>query len=263
MKVFLSWSGGRSRRVAELLRDWLPFVINSVEPWLSAEDIAKGARWSADIATQLASASFGIICITPENQNSPWVLFEAGALSKALDNTYVVPYLFDLTPTDLRGPLTQFQAAIANKSETFRVLVGMNSMIKDSPLPEQRLYKAFEQWWPQLEKDLGSIPDLARAKKQERTDRELLEEAVLLLRDLSQRPATVTEVIRRVPGYFLQDPRESAAYSPVFPPYGFVYSGPPKGEDPIGVYRPRISIIGAEDTTKASQKPPEDAPKKS
>jgi len=53
VKIFISWSGSLSRRVAEILRDWLPNVLQAVEPYVSSEDIDKGARWSVDISNEL------------------------------------------------------------------------------------------------------------------------------------------------------------------------------------------------------------------
>lgn len=102
MKVFLSWSGELSHKIALELREWLPFVIQSIEPYVSSEDIDKGTRWSIDIAKELEDSSFGILCVTPQNLNAPWLNFEAGALSKAFENSFVSPFLFGLKPSDLK-----------------------------------------------------------------------------------------------------------------------------------------------------------------
>jgi TIR domain len=110
MKVFLSWSGTRSKFIAEALRWWLPRVIQSVRPWMSDEDISAGSRWLSNVSSELSEAKLGIICVTPENKNNPWLLFEAGALSKVIDQAHVCPFLIDLTPGQLAGPLSQFQA---------------------------------------------------------------------------------------------------------------------------------------------------------
>src|SRR5258708_34410512 len=82
MKVFLSWSGEQSKLAAKALHDWLPTVIQTVRPYMSAENINKGQRWSVDISKQLEETHFGVICMTPENLKAPWVLFEAAPLSK-------------------------------------------------------------------------------------------------------------------------------------------------------------------------------------
>ena len=61
MKVFISWSGECSKKVALLFRDWLPTVIQAIDPFVSSEDIEKGARWNTDIAQELKESSFGLI----------------------------------------------------------------------------------------------------------------------------------------------------------------------------------------------------------
>jgi hypothetical protein len=65
MKVFISWSGERSAKVADALMDWLPKVLQGVEPWQSRHSIDKGARWSLEIAGALEGTSVGIACLTP------------------------------------------------------------------------------------------------------------------------------------------------------------------------------------------------------
>lgn len=43
------------------------------------------------MAKELKSPNFGIIWVTPENLNSAWILFEAGALAKSLQGAKVIP----------------------------------------------------------------------------------------------------------------------------------------------------------------------------
>jgi hypothetical protein len=42
MKVFISWSGDLSKKVAELLSTWLEDVLQGTKAWLSEDDIDKG-----------------------------------------------------------------------------------------------------------------------------------------------------------------------------------------------------------------------------
>lgn len=79
LRIFISWSGERSRTVAEALHQWLADVLHVVEPWLSAADIEKGSKWAQAVTGELERASFAVLCLTPENLTAPWLLFEAGA----------------------------------------------------------------------------------------------------------------------------------------------------------------------------------------
>lgn len=92
MKVFISWSGNISLKVALVFRDWLPSVIQSIEPYVSSEDIDKGARWSTDIAKELENSTFGILCVTKENLEAPWLSFEAGITENRLNTSFDVWY---------------------------------------------------------------------------------------------------------------------------------------------------------------------------
>ncbi len=127
MEVFISWSGTRSHAIARALHGWLPQVINALRPWLSSTDIDKGARWSQDISARLNNAKAGIICLTPNNLSSPWILFEAGALSKSIDASYVCTFLVELEPAAVAQPLAQFQATRAEKDDVLRLLKTLNT----------------------------------------------------------------------------------------------------------------------------------------
>ena len=130
MKIFISWSGQRSKIVAEALWKWIPKVIQSVKPWISSEDIYAGNRWNQEIATELEQSNFGIICLTPENMNKPWILFEAGALAKTINETLVCPYLINLKSSEIKGPLTQFQSVEYTKSGTLNLMTSVASTLK-------------------------------------------------------------------------------------------------------------------------------------
>jgi hypothetical protein len=162
MKVFLSWSGTTSHRVACALREWLPSVMQSLIPYVSSEDIDKGARWSTDIAKELEDSRYGIICVTRENIHAPWVNFEAGALSKVFDKSFVTPFLFDLKRSDVQGPLLQFQSTIWDKDDVLKLLKSINNRSTETEkLKDDKLTRAFEVWWPQLEADLKAIEPVA------------------------------------------------------------------------------------------------------
>jgi len=169
MKVFLSWSGERSKQVAAALRDWLPNVLQAVSPWLSSSDIQIGARWANELDLQLQESRVGIICLTPENLAAPWLLYEAGALSKALESAFVCPYLFDFQPSELTGPLVQFQATTATRDGTLALVRMLNRALGNQSLDEKVLDRAFQLWWPGLSAQLTEIAKATEPTAQPRT----------------------------------------------------------------------------------------------
>lgn len=160
MKVFISWSGNKSHKVAIVFRDWFPSVIQSIEPYVSSEDIDKGARWSTDIAKELEDSTFGILCVTKDNMNAPWLSFEAGALSKTMDKTFVSPFLFDIKRSEVKGPILQFQSTIFQKEDIKKLLNTLNKASGENSIPDVRLEKAFEVWYPTLEEELNKLKSI-------------------------------------------------------------------------------------------------------
>jgi hypothetical protein len=72
VKVFISWSGGLARSVARVLHNWLPTVVQHVEPWTSDEDVDSGGRWGDQLAGALEQSDYGIIRVTVANQHNPF-----------------------------------------------------------------------------------------------------------------------------------------------------------------------------------------------
>lgn len=147
MKVFISWSKPTSRTLGNILRDWLPEVIQEVVPWMSSEDIDKGQRWASEVGAKLSELDQGILCVTAENIKEPWLNFEAGALAKSLDDARVRPILLGLQPSDVTGPLTQFQATMATDREDMHKLIASLNALCERPLDAARLERAFSRTW--------------------------------------------------------------------------------------------------------------------
>lgn len=170
MKIFLSWSGEESRKLAAVFRDWIATVIQSAEPWMSEEDIRKGQRWSSELTQRLAEDGYGIIFVTPMNLERPWLMFEAGALAKSLENR-VSPLLFGLNKSDLaNNPLNMFQATDFTKAEVKRLAQSIAST-EASRISEQVIDQSVEAFWEKLKgpcasiiKDMSSEPKHRRVK---------------------------------------------------------------------------------------------------
>lgn len=191
MRIFISWSGDLSHKVALIFKEWLPSVMQSVEVYVSSEDIDKGARWSSDISKALEESFFGILCITKDNIDAPWINFEAGALSRSFEKSKISPFLFGLSRVELHGPLLQFQSTIFEKSDINKLVSSINKACTCLRLKEHLLNKYFEMWWPELEEKLKSIEIEHVAVPRNYKDRECsnesaLEEILLLVRSQQQ-----------------------------------------------------------------------------
>ncbi len=184
MEVFISWSGPQSEAVAKALHNWLPKVINAIKPWLSTADIDKGARWASDVALKLDSAKAGIICLTRSNLHADWIAFEAGALSKIVKTSLVCTFLIGLEPSDVEGPLAQFQTTKATRDDVLKLLKTLNrGLVQEAALPEAHIEEAFDVWWPRLEQELKKLPADDATSRPQRNERNLLEEILDLVRN--------------------------------------------------------------------------------
>lgn len=189
MLVFISWSGQRSKVVAEALETWLAQVIQAVEPWIS-QDIDKGSRWGAEIAGRLELSKVGIICLTKSNLDARWIHFEAGALSKTKD-AYVCALLLGIKQSEVKYPLAQFQHTTAEKEDIFKLLSAINRAVENSgerTLPESRLRAIFETYWPKLERVFQESATLQETtSRPSRTTDEMLQEILETLRNQERR----------------------------------------------------------------------------
>lgn len=185
--VFISWSGPRSKKFAFYVQQWLKTIVQRSDPWMSDSDIQPGQRWNEEVSSHLECARFGIICLTPENLNSPWLLFESGALAKAVSSTRVVPLLFDMTESDLTFPLAQFHAVEATRAGFLALASSVNRVLPGKGLETAILSNTFDALWSGFQSDLKTVPPLQNeTDRTYRTDRDLLDELLETVRGFSR-----------------------------------------------------------------------------
>jgi hypothetical protein len=185
---------------------------------MSESDIDAGARWNRKVEEELQGTSFGILCLTMQNIAAPWILFEAGALAKMIEGTYVCPYLIGLEPSDIpSGPLASFQAKRADRNGTLDLMRTLNKALKEKGLTEPVLEEGFGVWWPILAEKLLAVPVETHAGTPRRRVDEMIAEILDVVRGL-QRQQTLT--------YPLSESYLTSGTNP--------YLGPPSRPVPLG-----------------------------
>lgn len=186
MKVFVSWSGNLSRKVAQELKKWIPCILQSVEVFYSAEDIEKGENWDSKIATELAECNYGIVCLTSENTYAPWINFEAGAIAKTLESR-VSALMIDIKTSEIQGPLKRYQATKLEKEDIYQLITEINKST-ENPLAPEILDSTFNAIWDKMYEAIKKsideyVPTVVEKKKEETIrDSEVVEEILQLVR---------------------------------------------------------------------------------
>lgn len=189
MRVFISWSGTRSKETARLLHWFLPQVLNDVDPWMSDEDLNVGNQWGNEIVQQLNESSFGIICVTPGNVNRPWLNFEAGAISKSVGDelSRVAPFLIGMvSKNELTGPLSRYQAIQPNHDDVWKLIQALNSSLS-RPRTIAAAQESLDVWWPKFYEKYQIVESSKPASHiRERTDSAKIDEMLEIVRGLSR-----------------------------------------------------------------------------
>lgn len=154
--LFISWSKQLSKSLAEILRDEMSMINQGLLPFISSDDIRMGRRWQSDLNEVIANVNFGIVCLTPENILEPWIMFEAGAISKSLNYGNVIPILFGLEKGRLPGPLTQFQASLFTEEDMLKVMRAINTSLPNK-LADSTLIGTFEWRWKYMEEKVNNV----------------------------------------------------------------------------------------------------------
>lgn len=160
---------------------------------MSDRDIGAGERWSEEIEMHLRASGFGVICVTSNNRQAPWLNFEAGAISnnfseKGDKKARVVPYLLDFGFADLKGPLATFHGKEADEKGTWELVFAINAITATHKLGA--LEKTFGAFWQDLLKKLDiarknlQSSDSASQEAPKRSLDDKLDEVLLLMRNI-------------------------------------------------------------------------------
>ena len=163
-KIFISWSGNDSHKIASALCKFLGKLKCGFVPLISSE-IEAGLRWHEELHEALASSTSCVVCLTPQALRSRWLFYEAGALSLSPQCDHVCPYLIGLQQVPIDGPLNQFQSRLCSKEGTKSLIVALlqkseqqsprlriasSTSPSRSSLPPE-LDRRFESHWRSLE----------------------------------------------------------------------------------------------------------------
>jgi hypothetical protein len=202
MKVFLSWSGERSKAVAVALQALLPSMIHPVSCWMSDASLAKGRPWFEQLKTALDDIVFGIFCVTPENESTVWLQWEAGFLSSkaSIGDRRVAPLAIGMSKGALSGPLSIYQATDASRDDVLRLVKDINVALPDGQrIAESTLEATYPFIWPELEKRIGeaiALPVAARAAPAPPSPGDQLADVVALLRENQRETAETKALVR-------------------------------------------------------------------
>lgn len=202
MSIFLSWSGPRSKAVAESFKEQL--ALFEIDSWMSSEDISKGQSWLTEIGDKLDKYSGGIIFLTPENLEARWINFEAGAIAKHGNSSRVCTYLLDLDSSDVPPPLSFFQATKPTQEDTLKLFKDLKEWVTEGTVNAENIEKIFNAVaWLELDKSID-VAKKIKTGKPKSTDRdadEKIDELLGLMRsfDTNQRVYIESAIKRLLP----------------------------------------------------------------
>ena len=158
VNIFLSWSGTRSRTLAEALNDSLPKIRPEWRTWVSSRQ-KRGTDWRAALFEHITAAEATVLCVTCDSITSRWLAFEAGMLSRRA-NAPLLIYGFDIDADELSGtPLARMPLFNATEAGTRELIRTLNAALPE-PAIEDDLETLITEAWPRLEFHLRNVPSL-------------------------------------------------------------------------------------------------------
>ncbi|MBT2521809.1 TIR domain-containing protein [Arthrobacter sp. ISL-28] len=164
MKVFISWSKN-SRDAGRAVSTAVSEIFAPVVTTFISQEIRAGSRALEEIDDALDNTDFGIICLTRSNQTEQWINYEAGALSRQVENKRqrMGVLLVDFESVDeVNSPMNIFQCKMATLQGFSELMLSLNELSPN--VKEDTLSKRINLVWPDVEKEIQAVKE---AKPQE------------------------------------------------------------------------------------------------
>ena len=155
MKLFISWSGRRSKKVASVFKNNLAQILDEdiakQDIFFSDKDIYTGTQWFDTVKQNLIESDSILLLVTKENVNSTWLIYEAGAiLNKEKSNIFIL--LLDDNISLEGTPLKHYQSI--KKSNLKKLLTDMaedkNTARQDVIVNYQKNIKPFNDVFKEI-----------------------------------------------------------------------------------------------------------------
>ena len=171
MNIFLSWAGEKSKRAAKAFDECFQFLFRDLDSKIYiSTSTEKGALWNDRLIKALDDADFGILILTKENcaRPSPWMMYEAGVLSKTAGTDHVMTFLLNARASDIPGPVSRFQSTAFDKEDMTALVLRIYGLYKQEKniindknyLPDNEMKDFFGYLYDRLERELNLIINL-------------------------------------------------------------------------------------------------------
>lgn len=167
--VFISFSQRLTHDVAKVIEEVITSIYpkskSNVEVFLSSKKI-KAGTFKGQILNAMRNAKFAISVLSSENKNAPWLMYEAGALSLAVEQNggHLMPYLFCRHGSDREATIedlqyVQYQRDHEDNQEQFKKLIeNLNdSLSNQNKVNGLKIANAIDDAWPDISKRLDNI----------------------------------------------------------------------------------------------------------
>ena len=180
--IFISWSGEYSKNIGNALNDLLKNCLPNTKTFFSP-NIEAGKKWFAEIEHNLNDADAGLLIVTPDNLNQPWLLYEAGAIAGSLGEKKAIPLLIGFASTDITGPLSALQAKHLDKNNLKSIIKQLN---QDFKCVEQSVCdNYFDKFYDDFEKEMNTIIQPEDSPQITRSPDDKIDEILKLTRNIN------------------------------------------------------------------------------